>query len=263
MSSQNLVVRSTATTDPTISGGRITLPGVFDANLNATKTVTLEYNAIKSVRFAEGAAATQGVVTPVVSGSITAGNIFSFQLVQDISALTGSLGDEYSQVFTYTLRTGDTATSVAQAIVAWVNSLPFEATATNSGGTVTITATAQCPVIIGAELVDQGGNLAVTNTTGGVRAIGQGADMLAAGIAEAVTGQSYDVYTITYKTFKQHGSVDNVSERLDTIVLYVDETAGSTSGAYSSALGGTTGIFNGTSASTVAELGARYLDVMN
>jgi len=254
MSTQNLVVRSTASTDPTISGGRISLPGVYDANLGATRTVTLEYNAIKSVRFGEGAAATQGVVTPVVSGTLTPGNSFSFQLSQDIRALGGTLGDEYTQAFVYTIKTGDTATTVAQAIVAWVNSLPFEATASNSSGTVTITATAQCPVIIGQELYDQGGNIAITNTTAGVPAVGQGADLLAAGIAEAVTGQSYDVYTVLYKTFKQHGSVDNVSERLDTIVIYVDETAGSTSGAYGTAL---STLFNGGGTT------ASYLDVMN
>lgn len=254
MSSQNLLVRSSAATDPTISGGKITLPLVYDSNLGTTRTVVIDYNAIKSVRFGEGATATAGVVTPVVSGSLTAGNTFSFSLSQDISPLNNNLPDEYSQVFTYTIRTGDTATSIGNAIAAWVNNLPFEATASNSSGTVTITATSQCPVIVGAELFDQGANLVVTNTTAGVKAIGQGADLLAAGISEAVSGQSYDVYTITYKTFKPQGSVDNVSERLDTIVLYVDETAGSTSGAYGTALNT---ILNGSGTT------AAYLDVMN
>lgn len=254
MSSQTLLVRSTAATDPTISGGRITLPLVYDSNLGTTRTVVLDYNAIKSVRFGEGAAATAGVVTPVVSGTLTAGNTFAFTLSQDISGLNNNMPDEYAQTFTYTVRAGDTATSIAQAIVAWVNNLPFEATASNSSGTVTITATTANPVILGAELFDTGGNLAVTNTTAGVKAIGQGADLIAAGITEAVTGQSYDVYTITYKVFKPQGSVDNVSERLDTITLYVDETAGSTSGAYGTALNT---ILNGSGTT------AAYLDVMN
>jgi len=254
MSSKNLLVRSTAATDPTISGGKITLPLIFDPNTGTTRTEVLEYDAIKSVRFGEGAAATQGVVTVTVSGTITAGNQFSFTLSQDISALNNNLPDEYAQTFVYTCRAGDTATSIAQAIVAWVNNLPFEATASNSGGVVTITATAANPVIVAAELFDQGANLAVANTTAGVKAVGQGTDLLAAGLTEAVAGQSYDVYTIVYKVFKPHGSVDNVSERLDTITLYVDETAGSTSGAYGSALNT---ILNGSGTT------ASYLDRMN
>lgn len=254
MSSQTLLVRSSAATDPTISGGKITIPLVYDANIGTTRTVVLDYNAIKSVRFAEGAAATQGVVTVTVGGSLTAGNSFSFTLSQDISPLNNNLQDEYAQVFNYTIKTGDTATTVGAAIAAWVNNLPFEATASNSTGTVTITATAKCPVIVAAELVDQGANLTVANTTPGVRAIGQGADLLEAGIVEAVSGQSYDVYTIIHKVFKPQGSVDNVSERLDTITLYVDETAGSTSGTYGSTL---SSLFNGGGTT------AAYLDVMN
>lgn len=258
MATLNYLVRSTAATDPTISGGLITLPGVYDANLATTKTVTLEYNAIKKVKFAEGAAATQGVVTAVVSSTLTAGNIMSFQLSQDLSALNGNLPDEYSQVISYTIKSGDTATSIGDAIAAAINKLPFEATAVNVTGTVTITATTQCPVILGAEILDQGGNLAITNSTGGVKAIGQGADLLAAGIAEAESGQSYDIYTVTYKTFKADGDVDNVSERLDTIYLYVNETAGSSSGAYGTAL---SNIFNGT-LSALADA-VKYLDVMS
>jgi len=176
------LVRSTWTaSNPSLANGIISLPGVYDANLGTTKTVSLEYNAIKKVKFAEGAAATAGVVT------------------------------------------------------------------------VVITATAANPSIIGAEILDQGGNLAVTNTTPGVKAIGAGADLIAAGISEAVTGQSYDIYVVTYKTFKADGDVDSVSERLDTITLYIDETAGTTSGAYGSGLDT---ILNGGSTT------ANYLDVM-
>lgn len=255
MATLNYLVRSTWTTsNPSLAAGVITLPGVYDANLATTKTVTLDYNGIKKVKFSEGAAATQGVVTAVVSSTLTAGNTLSFQLSQDISPLNNNLPDEYSQLITYTIKTGDTATTIGDAIAAIINKLPFEATASNSSGTVTITATAQCPIIIGAEVLDQGGNLAITNTTPGVKGIGQGADLITAGIAEAVSGQSYDVYAITYKTWKPDGDVDNVSERFDVIYLYVDETAGTTSGAYGSGLDT---ILNGSSTT------ANYLDVMS
>ena len=248
------LVRSTWTaSNPSLANGIISLPGVYDANLGTTKTVSLEYNAIKKVKFAEGAAATAGVVTVVISSTLTAGNSLSFSLAQDISALNNNLPDIYSSLVQYTIKTGDTATTVGDAIALMVNNLPFEATAVNTTGTVVITATAANPSIIGAEILDQGGNLAVTNTTPGVKAIGAGADLIAAGISEAVTGQSYDIYVVTYKTFKADGDVDSVSERLDTITLYIDETAGTTSGAYGSGLDT---ILNGGSTT------ANYLDVM-
>jgi hypothetical protein len=248
------LVRSTWTaSNPSLANGLISLPGVFDANLNTTKTVVLEYNAIKKVKFAEGAAATAGVVTVVVSGTLTAGNSLSFSLAQDISALNNNLPDVYSALIQYTIKTGDTATTVGDAIALMVNNLPFEATAVNTTGTVVITATTANPSIIGAEIQDQGANIALTNTTPGVKAIGAGADLIAAGIPEAVTGQSYDIYVVTYKTFKADGDVDSVSERMDTITLYIDETAGTTSGAYGSGLDT---ILNGGSTT------ANYLDVM-
>lgn len=249
------LVRSTWTaSNPSLANGIITLPGVFDSNLGTTKTVTLEYNAIKKVKFAEGAAATAGVVTVVVSGTLTAGNSLSFSLSQDISSLNNNLPDVYNALIQYTIKTGDTATTVGDAIALMVNNLPFEATAVNTTGTVVITATAANPSIIAAEIQDQGANIAVTNTTPGVKAIGQGADLIAAGIPEAVTGQSYDIYVVTYKTFKPDGDIDSVSERQDTISLYIDETAGTTSGAYGSGLDT---ILNGASTT------ANYLDVMS
>lgn len=247
------LVRSTWTaSNPSLANGIISLPGVYDANLGTTKTVSLEYNAIKKVKFAEGAPATAGVVTVVVSGTLTAGNSFSFSLAQDISSLNNNLPDIYSSLIQYTIKTGDTATTVGDAIALMVNNMPFEATAVNTTGTVVITATAANPSIIGAEILDQGANIALTNTTPGVKAIGAGADLIAAGISEAVTGQSYDIYVVTYKTFKADGDVDSVSERLDSITLYIDETAGSSS-AYGSTLDT---IFNGGSTT------ANYLDVM-
>lgn len=248
------LVRSTFTAaNPSLANGLISLPGVFDSNLGTTKTVTLEYNAIKKVKFALGAGATAGVVTVVVSGTLTAGNSLSFSLAQDISALNNNLPDIYSSLIQYTIRTGDTATTVGNAIALMVNNMPFEATAVNTTGSVVITATAANPSIIGAEIQDQGANIVLTNTTPGVKAIGAGADLIAAGIPEAVTGQSYDVYTTTYKTFKSDGDVDNVSERSDTITLYIDKTSGVASGTYESTL---SGILNGTSTT------ANYLDVM-
>jgi hypothetical protein len=203
MVSESFVTVSSVGTasNPSLANGLISLPGVFDANLNTTKTVVLEYNAIKKVKFAEGAAATAGVVTVVVSGTLTAGNSLSFSLSQDISALNNNLPDVYNALIQYTIKTGDTATTVGDAIALMVNNLPFEATAVNTTGTVVITATTANPSIIGAEIQDQGANIALTNTTAGVKAIGAGADLIAAGIPEAVTGQSYDVYVITYKSF--------------------------------------------------------------
>lgn len=254
MANLTYLVRSTWTaSNPSLANGVISLPGVFDANSGTTKTVTLDYNGVKKVKFGEGAAATLGVVTAVVSGTLTAGNIFSFQLVQDISALSNNLPDTYSSLISYTIKSGDTATTVGDVIASMINTLPFEATAANSSGTVTITATAANPSIIGAEISDQGANLAITNTTPGVDGIGVGADLVALGVAEAVSGQSYDVYNVTFKTFKQT-SADDVSERLDLITLYIDETSGTTSGAYGTALDV---IFNGTSTA------ANYFDVMS
>jgi hypothetical protein len=254
MANLTYLVRSTWTaSDASLANGVISLPGVYDANSGTTKTVTLDYNGVKKVKFGEGAAATQGVVTAVVSGTLTAGNIFSFQLVQDISSLNNNLPDTYSSLISYTIKSGDTATTVGDAIALMINNLPFEATAANSSGTVTITATAANPSIIGAEVSDQGANLAITNTTAGVKGIGVGADLIALGIAEAVSGQSYDVYNVTFKTFK-YTSADDVSERSDLITLFIDETAGTTSGAYGTAL---STILNGSSTT------ANYLDVMS
>ena len=249
----NLVRSAWSTTDPSLANGLISLPGVFDANLNTTKTVTLEYNAIKKVKLATGAAATAGVVTVVVSGTLTAGNSLSFSLAQDLSSLNNNLPDVYSALIQYTIKTGDTATTVGDALVAMITKLPFQLTAVNTTGTVVITANTANPSIIGSEIQDQGANITVTNTTAGVKAIGAGADLIAAGIPEAVSGSVYNVYTVTYKTFKSDGDVDSVSERLDTITLYIGSTAGTTSGNYITVLNT---ILNGGSTT------ANYLDVL-
>jgi hypothetical protein len=258
----NLVRSAWSTTDPSLANGIISLPGVFDSNLGTTKTVTLEYNAIKKAKLATGAAATAGVVTVVVSGTLTAGNSLSFSLSQDISALNNNLPDTYNALIQYTIKTGDTATTVGDALALMVNNLPFEATAVNTTGTVVITATTANPAIIGAEIQDQGANITVTNTTAGVKAIGAGADLLAAGIPEAVTGSVYTLYVLTYKTFKPDGDVDSVSERSDTITLYIGSTAGTSSGAYITAL---SNILNGLGAAggtpTTTTL-AGYFDVL-
>jgi hypothetical protein len=250
----NLVRSAWSTTDPSLANGIISLPGVFDSNLGTTKTVTLEYNAIKKAKLATGAAATAGVVTVVVSSTLTAGNSLSFSLSQDMSSLNNNLPDTYNALIQYTIKTGDTATTVGDSLVTMISKLPFQATAVNTTGTVVITATTANPAIIGAEIQDQGANITVTNTTAGVKAIGQGADLIAAGIPEAVTGSTYTIYTLTYNTFKPGGVNEDTSERLDTVTLYIGSTAGTTSGAYITAL---SGILNGSSTT------ANYLDVLS
>lgn len=250
----NLVRSAWSTSDPSLANGIITLPGVYDSNLGTTKTVTLDYNAIKKAKLATGAAATAGVVTIVVSGALTAGNSLSFSLAQDLSALSNNLPDVYSALIQYTIKTGDTATSVGDSLVTMISKLPFQVTAVNTTGTVVITASTANPSIIAAEIQDQGANITVTNTTPGVKAIGQGADLIAAGIPEAVSGSTYTLYTLTYNTFKPAGVNEDTSERLDTITLYIGSTAGTTSGNYITVL---SGILNGTSTT------ANYLDVLS
>jgi len=250
----NLVRSAWSTTDPSLANGIISLPGVYDSNLGTTKTVALDYNAIKKAKLATGAAATAGVVTVVVSGTLTAGNSLSFSLAQDLSSLNNNLADVYNALIQYTIKTGDTATTVGDSLVTMISKLPFQATAVNTTGTVVITATTANPAIIGAEIQDQGANITVTNTTAGVKAIGQGADLIAAGIPEAVSGSTYTIYTLTYNTFKPAGVNEDTSERLDTVTLYIGSTAGTTSGAYITAL---SGILNGTSTT------ANYLDVLS
>lgn len=246
-----LVQETFTSANPSLAAGVIALPGVYDANIGTTKTAYLEYNAIKKASVASFATATASVVTATVSGTIAAGNTLSFQLTQDLSALNNNLPDTYSALISYTCKVGDTATTVGNALALMINAMPFEATAVNVTGTVTITASTAHPIMNGAEVQDDGANLAVS-TSLGAKAVGQGDDLIAAGIVEAVSGQEYDVYTLYVKTFKPAGLTGDVSERLDVVTLYIGDAAGVTN-AYDTTLDT---ILNGGSTT------ANYLDVL-
>lgn len=186
----------TASSVPTIANGNLSIVGLFGGGKS-----NFDYKFIEKGSYAQAyAAGTAQVSTATISGTLTAGNTVSFSLAQDLSNLNNNLPDEYSQIISYTFKAGDTATSVAAAIAVMVNTLPFEIVATSAAGVVTLTATLPYAVFAIAEVLDQGGNLAIATTTAGVAKVGKtGAELIAQEVTGAVDGTNYGEALIKYK----------------------------------------------------------------
>ena len=218
-----------ASSVPTIAIGNLNIVGLFGGGKSA-----FDYKFIEKGSFAVVyAAGTAQVSTVTVSGTLTAGNTFSFSLAQDLSNLNNNLPDEYSQIISYTFKAGDTVTTVAAALAVMVNTLPFEIVATSLAGVLTLTATLPYSVFAIAEVLDQGANIVIATGTAGVAKTGKtGNELIAQEITGAVSGTNYGEALIKYKGLDYmfyFTTANNVATLLD--ILQAD-LAGSTFNQY-------------------------------
>jgi len=180
---------------PTVANGKLSIDKVYGGDV-----VSLDYKFISAGSTSAYSAGTAQISTATISGTITAGNVISFQLVQDMSAKNNNLADEYSALITHVCAAGDTVTTIAASIAAQVNALPFEITATSALGVATLTAVQPFNIFALAEVKDDGANLALATGTPGVAATGvKGTELVEREIPGAVSGTNYGVASVTYK----------------------------------------------------------------
>lgn len=235
---KTFIVQSGATLTGTMSNGVLTIAGVYGGPID------LNYNGIKKAAFAAYSAGTPQVSTVTISGSLTAGDVVSFQLVQDLGAKNDALTDVLTQVIAHTITGSDTVTTVAASLKDQVNALPFEIVATSALGVLTLTATAPYNVFSIAEIKDDGANQAIAPTTPGVAGTGAtGADLVAYGIEGAVSGSNYDILDLAYEDIRLGDSI--IYGGSDALKVYIESTVSTTS------------LTNALSASAVADAAAR------
>jgi len=218
---KNFIVQSGATLTGGLSDGVLTIAGVYGGD------VKLNYNGIKKASLAAYSAGTAQVSTVTISGTLTAGNVVSFQLVQDLGGKNDALTDVLSQIVSHTITGADTVTTVAASLKNQVNALPFEIVATNSSGVLTLTATAPYTIFSIAEVKDDGGNQAIATGTAGVAPVGvTGADLVAFDITGAVAGSNYDILEMAYEDVRTADSI--IYGGTDVIKFYIESTVSTT-----------------------------------
>lgn len=178
MVTQRIALNST--TDVDIANRKITFYGADTAApvINFINTVS---PAVKTVYAAEVA----GVVTIVYTdvNSVTC----SFVLRQEVNGVVNTFP------ISYTTEAGNALTDQDAAFGAILDQLissgALKATYTNAvSGTIVVTADAGYPILTGSE----GTNISsVTQTTTGSYAVNDGADLVAAGVDNAVAGNTY------------------------------------------------------------------------
>lgn len=222
---KNFIVQSGATLTGALSDGVLTIAGVYGGD------VKLNYNGIKKASLAAYSAGTAQVSLVTISGTLTAGNVVSFQLVQDLGGKNDALTDVLSQIVSHTITATDTVTTVAASLKNQVNALPFEIVATNSSGVLTLTATAPYTVFSIAEVKDDGGNQAIATTgagtTAGVAPTGvTGADLVAFEITGAVAGSNYDILEMAYEEVRTADSI--IYGGTDVVKFYIESSVSTT-----------------------------------
>jgi len=218
---KNFIVQSGATLTGALSDGVLTIAGVYGG------PIELNYNGIKKASLVAYSAGTAQVSTSTISGTLTAGNVVSFQLVQDLGGKNDALTDVLSQVISHTITATDTVTTVAASLKNQVNALPFEIVATNSSGVLTLTATLPYAVFSIAEVKDDGGNQVIATGTAGVAPAGvTGADLVAYEITGAVAGSNYDILEMAYEDVRTADSI--IYGGTDVIKMYIESTVSTT-----------------------------------
>ena len=218
---KNYIVQSGATLTGTLADGVLQVGGVYGGDIE------LNYNGIKKASLAAYSAGTAQVSTVTISGSLTAGDVISFQLVQDLGEKNDALTDVISQVIAHTVSSVDTVTTIATSLKDAVNNLPFEIVATSAAGVVTLTATSPYNVFSIAEVKDDGANQAIATGTPGVAGAGiKGADLVAFKIEGAVSGSNYDILEMAYEEVRTGDSI--IYGGTDLVKVYIESTVSTT-----------------------------------
>lgn len=219
---KNYIVQSGATLTGTLADGKLKVAGIYGGD------VEFDYNGIKKASLTAYSAGTAQVSTVTISGTLTAGNVVSLQLVQDLGEKNDALTDVLSQVISHTISSTDTVTTIATSIKDAINQLPFEIVATSAAGVVTLTATSPYNVFSIAEIKDDGANQAIATGTPGVAPAGiTGANLIGLGIQGAVTASNYDVLEFAYEDIRTGDSI--IYAGTDLVKIYIESTVATTS----------------------------------
>lgn len=226
----NLVINTPAGADVTLANRILTLgqaPNVAPG-INVQK--------IKSVTKQTGVAAVGKSQTLTVT-TATAGQNYAVQFTQKQSG-----GQYFSQYISYEAVTGDNTTTIAAALSAVATELIRSGTialtsATNSTNTLPFVGIASNPLF---ELtIIEGPMTLAAASPGGNEAIGQGADLLAEGLttvsAVPVSGNAYDVLTITYGNPVESGNTITRDQNA-VLVVYYNQALGAGLTAFLAAL---------------------------
>jgi hypothetical protein len=222
---KNYIVQTGATLTGALNDGVLTIGGTAGGD------VKLLWTNIKKAEYVAYGAGTAQVSTVTVSGTLTAGNVISLQLSQDMSK--GNLVGPREKVciITHVINATDTVTSVAQSIVAQVNNHVLEVVASNASGVVTLTATLPYAIFSVNEVQDPGANVAITLTGGsnvtGVKPSGfTGAELVASEIVNASASANYGIFRFIYSFPKNDDKI--VAETSEVVNLYVASTVSAT-----------------------------------
>ena len=214
---KNYIVKSGATLTGAMADGVLNIAGTFGSD------VKLLWSNIKKAEYVAYGAGTAQVSTATVSGTLTAGNIISLQISQDMTKANTVGPREKVCIVTHVINATDTVTSIAESIVAQVNNHPIEVVATNSAGVVTLTATLPYAIFNVSEVKDQGANVALATSTAGVKPTGfTGAELVAMEIPGAAASSNYGIFKFIYATPKVDDKI--VAEHSEVLNLYVEST---------------------------------------
>jgi len=218
---KNYIVQTGATLTGTLSDSVLTIGGTAGGD------VKLLWNNIKKAEYVAYGAGTAQVSTVTVSSTLTAGNVISLQVSQDMSKGNMVGPREKVCIISHIISATDTVTSIAQSIVAQVNNHPIEVVATNASGVVTLTATLPYAIFSVNEVQDPGANVAITLTGGsnvtGVKPSGfTGAELVASEIVNASASANYSIFRFIYSFPKNDDKI--VAETSEVVNLYVAST---------------------------------------
>jgi hypothetical protein len=218
---KNYIVQTGATLTGALADGVLNIAGTYGS------PVSLLWSNIKKAEYVAYGAGTAQVSTVTISGTLTAGNVVSVQISQDLSKANTVGPREKVAIITHVINAADTVTSIAESIVAQVNNQPLEVVATNSAGVVTLTATLPYAKFSLAEVKDDGSNSALATGTAGVMPTGfTGAELVAMEIAGASASANYSVFKFIYAFPKSDDKI--VNETTEVLNLYVASTVSAT-----------------------------------
>ena len=214
---KNYIVQTGATLTGALADGVLNIAGTYGS------PVSLLWSNIKKAEYVAYGAGTAQVSTVTISGTLTAGNVVSVQISQDLSKANTVGPREKVAIITHVINAADTVTSIAESIVAQVNNQPLEVVATNSAGVVTLTATLPYAKFSLAEVKDDGSNSALATGTAGVMPTGiTGAELVSMEIPGASASANYSVFKFIYAFPKSDDKI--VSETTEVLNLYVAST---------------------------------------
>lgn len=242
------VIRAAASPVPSIVDGVLAITNTYLNTFQPINYANIDGLVTKTAYNAETAQVSTITFTAVASTE------YGLMISQNVQANGDNGRPEEVRVLKYTSKaSGDTATTIGDAFRAQLavgSRLQITATGTT---TLILTANAGYP-IFSVQALNANASIAIAATTAGVKANGKGADLIAAGFDNCVSGQTYTVYSFKYKRDtgpKNEQALpvyDNVFIALDTTVTpsptidavldgtYIDSTSTatikSTLGAY-------------------------------